>query len=83
MHLRKILWTLLAVLTVAALPADAIGAIVYDNIASPQPGNVPSVGYEATSAAEFGGQIQLGGTARQNPTVTVLLSSWGCQAGHW
>jgi hypothetical protein len=56
---------------------------VYDNIPSPQPGNVPSVAYEANSIAEWGGQIQPAGTARQNPTVTVLMSSWGCESGHW
>jgi hypothetical protein len=56
---------------------------VYNNIPSPQPGNVPSVGAEAYAFSEFGGQIQLAGVARQNPTVTVLMSSWGCVSGHW
>jgi hypothetical protein len=81
-------WTILvAVLGAAAfmaLPAFATPAtVVYDNIPSPTPGNVPSVGFEATSTAEFGGLVQLAGTSRQNPTVTVLMSSWGCQSGSW
>jgi hypothetical protein len=72
---------------IAAAFAATAGAVtpttVYNNIPSPQPGNVPSVGAEAYAFSEFGGQIQLAGAARQNPTVTVLMSSWGCVAGHW
>jgi hypothetical protein len=63
--------------------AASSSSVVYNNIPSPQPGNVASEAFEAQSASEFGGQIQLAGTARTNPTVTVLLSSWGCQTGHW
>ena len=86
MRIRKGLWTTMLASVIAAaalaLPAGAIGATVYDNIPNPQPGNVPSEAYEANGIAEWGGQIQLAGTERQNPTVTVLMSSWGCQAGH-
>lgn len=83
-------------LLLAALAAASIGllglggtaaasnsSVVYDNIPSPQPGNLASEAFEAQSASEFGGQIQLAGTARTNPTVTVLMSSFGCQSGHW
>ena len=59
------------------------GSVVYNNIPSPQPGNVASQAFEATSTSEFGGQIQLAGTQRLNPTVTVLMSSWGCETGTW
>jgi hypothetical protein len=86
MRRPNVLRTTLSALAVAAafaLPAGAVGATVYDNIPSPQPGNVPSEAYEANGIAEFGGQIQLAGTERQNPTVTVLMSSWGCESGHW
>jgi hypothetical protein len=72
---------------IAAAAAATAGAVtptvVYDNIPSPQPGNVPSVAFEANAISEWGGQIQLAGTQRQNPTVTVLMSSWGCVTGHW
>lgn len=57
--------------------------VVYNNIPDPTPGNVPSVGFEATSASEFGSQVQLDGTARKDPKVTVLMSSWACKSGTW
>ncbi len=58
-------------------------AVVYNNIPDPQPGNLPSMAFEATSTSEFGGQIQLAGSQRVDPTVTVLMSSWGCEDGSW
>jgi hypothetical protein len=64
-------------------PASASPAPVYDNIADGSVGNVPSLGYEATSTAEFGGQIQLAGTQRTGLELTVLMSSWGCESGTW
>lgn len=87
---KNIVWLLsvaIAGLGVAlALPLAAGAApsvVVYDNIPTPQPGNVPSQAFEATSTSEFGGQVQMAGTARSNPTITVLMSSWGCESGHW
>ena len=72
------------VAVVAVAPAGALSpSVVYDNIPTPQPGNVASEAFEAQSASEFGGQVQLAGTERSNATVTVLMSSWGCQSGHW
>jgi hypothetical protein len=70
-----------AILATSAASANA--ALVYDNIPTPLPGNLPSQAYEATQTSEFGGQVQFAGTARRNPTVTVTMSSWGCQSGHW
>jgi hypothetical protein len=58
-------------------------ATVYNNIPSPLPGNVASVGFEATGASEFGGQVGFAGTNRTKPQVTVVMSSWGCQSGFW
>jgi hypothetical protein len=57
--------------------------VVYDNIPSPAPGNVPSIGFAATSTSEFGGQVGLDGSARKDPTVKVLMSSWACKSGTW
>ena len=54
----------------------SVGMPVYDNIPAPLPPNVPSLGYEATSTAEFGGYIQLAGTNRTAGTVTVTMSDW-------
>jgi hypothetical protein len=58
-------------------------ATVYNNIPDQVPGNVPSVGFEATSASEYGSQVQLDGSARKDPKVTVLMSSWACKSGTW
>jgi hypothetical protein len=52
---------------------------VYDNIPHPLPGNMVSQAFEATSTSEVGGQVELAGSKRNNPTVTVVLSSWACQ----
>ncbi len=72
-----------AVIGLIALPTAAAGAMVYDNIPNPQPSNLPSLGYEATSTSEFGGQIALAGIERTNLTLKVLMSSWGCESGSW
>ena len=68
-----------AVLAVAA-GASSAATVVYNNLPKPLPGNVQSVGFQATSASEFGGQIQTTGGAT-NPTITVGMSSWSCQSG--
>jgi len=69
------------------LPASSSHAasspVIYNNIPQPLPGNLVSEAFEAQSASEFGGQIAFAGTARKHPTVTVTMSSWGCQTGHW
>ena len=70
-------------LITGASSASAAPEEAYDNIPSPQPGNVSSVGYEATSTSEFGGQIGLEGTTRDGLELTVLMSSWGCESGTW
>ena len=67
----------------ASVPTSAATSTIYNNIPTPQPGNLPSQAFEATSTSEFGGQVMFAGTARQNPKVTVLMSSWGCESGHW
>jgi hypothetical protein len=73
----------IGLLSLGGTAAASSSSVVYNNIPSPQPGNVASEAFEAQSGSEFGGQIQLAGTTRTNPTVTVLMSSWGCQSGHW
>jgi hypothetical protein len=67
-----------------AVQAFAQGQTIYNNIPSPLPGNLPSVGYEATSAAEFGDRVQFSaGSGRSLLKVVQTMSSWGCQNGHW
>jgi hypothetical protein len=68
-----------AVLAVAA-GASSAATVVYNNLPKPLPGNVQSIGFQATSAAEFGGQIQTTSGAT-NPTITVGMSSWACESG--
>ena len=70
-----------AILAVAA--SASAKTVVYNNIVEPLPGNFASTGFEATSTAEYGGQIQLAGTARKHPAVTVAMSAWACQEGNW
>lgn len=72
-----------AIAGLMATAAMAEGAIVYDNIPSPTPGNVASLGEEATQGDEYGGQIGLAGAQRLSPQVTALMSSWGCESGTW
>ncbi|MGD0454186.1 MAG: hypothetical protein ABSB69_11370 [Solirubrobacteraceae bacterium] len=76
-----------AILATAAVTAIAAGTasaeVVYNNIPATLPGNFASIGLAATSTTEFGGEVELAGTARKNPTVTVVMSSWACQSGSW
>jgi hypothetical protein len=75
---------LLAVGALTALTAGAASAeVIYNNIPSPLPGNFASIGFAATSSTQFGGEIEVAGTARKNPSVTVVMSSWACQSGNW
>ncbi|MBK5332182.1 MAG: hypothetical protein JJD93_09435 [Ilumatobacteraceae bacterium] len=72
---------------VMVMPAVGVQAApdpdaVYDSIGV-VPGNVASVGFEATSTSEFGDRIQVGPGPRQLSSVTVLMSSWACQTGGW
>jgi hypothetical protein len=63
-----------------AVAASASSAeVIYNNIPSPLPGNMASLAFEATQTSEFGGQVEFAGANRNNPTVTVTLSSWACQ----
>jgi hypothetical protein len=72
-----------AALAFAATPAAAASDPGYNNIPATLPGNVVSVGFEATSTSEFGDLITLGGTdrARADLPVTVVMSIWACQHG--
>lgn len=86
-YFRKLIGGVTASLSVLLLTGGQAMAlsqvVVYNNIASPIPGNVPSQAFEATSTSEFGGQVTLAGTERSDPKVTVLMSSWGCESGSW
>ena len=80
----KSVGAVLAAVAILALSAATAGAAtIYNNLPSPKPGNINSLGYEATQTSEFGGQVEFAGTQRKSPKVTVLMSSWGCQEGSW
>ena len=80
----KSVGAVLTVMAILALSAATAGAsTIYNNLPKPKPGNVVSVGFQATSTSEFGGQVEFAGMARSNPAVTVMMSSWGCQEGSW
>ena len=72
---------LAAFLIVAA--NTATGQVIYDSTVSPQPGNLPSLGAEAYAFKQLGDAVTFTGTARSPKTVTVTMSSWGCQSGSW
>lgn len=84
-RVAKLTAAALAVAAVFALTSSAALAaeVIYNDAESPKPGNVPSLGFEATQTSSLGGQVEFGGTARKNPTVGVVMSSWACQSGTW
>ena len=75
----------LLVVTAALLSgaASASAMLVYNNLPKKLPGNVPSIGFEATSTSQFGGLVELSKSrrGRNNPRVTFTLSDWACQSG--
>jgi hypothetical protein len=76
----KLAGALLAATAAVALAAGtADAALIYNNVPTPKPKNLASIGFEATSTSEFGGLVEFAGTTRKSPTVSVLMSSWACQ----
>ncbi len=79
---RSLLAIVAALVAVLAFSASAGASnVVYNNIVEPLPGNFASLGFAATSTSEYGGEIELAGTARMHPKVTVAMSAWGCEEG--
>src|SRR6478752_6982332 len=74
---------LIAAPAATAATTPAAKATIYNNIPSPLPGNVASVGFEANGASEYGGQVSFEGTNRKKAQLTIVMSSWGCQSGSW
>lgn len=59
-------------------------SVAYDSLPNPIPPNIASLGYAATSTSEFGDRIEFAnGASGALQSVTVLMSSWACQAGDW
>jgi len=69
---------------VLAVPAQAApNPRVFVSIPDQLPGNVVSQGFEATQTDELGDQIRLAPGKRALKTVTVVMSSFACETGHW
>jgi hypothetical protein len=60
---------------------DGNGTVVYSSIPKPLKA-VASIGFEATQALEFGDGVNLTHSGKLQ-RVRYVLSSWGCQSGHW
>ena len=54
----------------------AAPVLIYNNIPSPLPPNVPSLGFQANHTSEFGDLIQFAGTNRSLTHVTLVMSDW-------
>lgn len=75
-----------ALLMVVAMSGTASAAPLvqrYNSIPKHLPGNVASVGFEATQASELGDEVMLTGAGALLKTVRVIMSSWGCESGTW
>jgi hypothetical protein len=70
----------LALMGLTLLTQAAQADVVYDSIPAPLPTNVTSLGYEATSTAEFGDAVTLAGTARALTRATVVMSNWALES---
>lgn len=81
MHWIRVGWAVLALGALFAAPAAAADVVAYDAVPTPLPGNLTSLGFEATSTSEFGGLVETAGTNGASPTVSVAMSSWGCEDG--
>lgn len=74
----------LTALLIAFGVTQAFAQTIYNNIPSPVPGNLSSQPFEAQGSSEFGDLVQFStGTGRSLTTVVQIMSSWGCQSGHW
>lgn len=58
--------------------------VIYNSVITPLPGNLPSIGFEATAFNEFGNAVNFSAAKNFGLTkVVVSMSSWGCEAGSW
>lgn len=75
-HLSRARLIALAVLLLAScLPCAVNASLVYNSIPGPLPPNVPSLGFEASAASEFGDLIQFAGTNRTLTQVTLVITA--------
>jgi hypothetical protein len=82
-HLAVAAATAFAMLAAPSAFADSPGQTIYRTVQQPLPGNVDSIGFEATQASQLGDEVTFAHSQRRLRTVTVTMSSWGCQQGAW
>src|SRR4051812_7802122 len=75
--------SVISLLAFAAVSAAAQGLPIYNDIPSPLAGNYPSQPFQAQQASQFGDRVAFAAGGRALKTLTVTMSSWGCQTGHW
>ncbi|HEY2761198.1 MAG TPA: PEP-CTERM sorting domain-containing protein [Pirellulales bacterium] len=71
-----------ALIAALGLAGAAHAQVIFDSTDSPLPGNIPSLGYQATQTAEFGNEITFAGTNRQIGNVEIIMSDWANQADY-
>ncbi len=82
--MRKALTALVPTLVLGIGVSQAAASTVIYQSTVPAPGNLPSVGFEASQVSEFGDAVAFpSGGPRIVRTVKVQLSSWACQDGNW
>lgn len=83
----KLAAAILVAVGALAISAGAASAmVVYNNVPKTLPANFASIGFEATSTSEFGGEVELTKSSPKKPealTVTAVMSSWACENGSW
>jgi hypothetical protein len=83
----RVRWVVAAATAVLAVAAPAAmadsGTTIYRSTVLPLPGNLPSDAFQATQMSEFGDEVTFAHRARRLKSVTVTMSSWGCQQGAW
>jgi hypothetical protein len=74
----------LPALLIALVPVAFADTVIYNNIPSPLPANLPSEAYEAVQSGEFGGLIQFAGgsSAYSLTTATVDMSDWAVASAY-
>ncbi|HEY6567865.1 MAG TPA: hypothetical protein VI341_10155, partial [Actinomycetota bacterium] len=86
--MRKLLVCLTMVsvaIGVVTVPVHAASKLkrAFNSLPAQFPGNVPSVGFEATQTDAFGDQIRLAPGGKKLKKVVVAMSSWACEEGSW
>ena len=69
-----------AALSLALAGFAAHATVIYSNLQDPLPGNLPSLGYQATSTTELGDHIQFAAGPRKLDSVTITMSNWALES---